>query len=34
MTVTTSWLAGWLGVMVILVAVGIVYYLIRKYGRR
>jgi uncharacterized membrane protein len=34
LTVTTSWLAGWLGVMVILVAVGIVYYLIRKYGRR
>lgn len=34
MTVTTSWLAGWLGVIVILLAVGIIYYLIRKYGRR
>lgn len=34
MTVTTSLLAGWLGVMVILLAVGIIYYLIRKYGRR
>lgn len=34
MTVTTSWLAGWLGVTVILLAIGIIYYLIRKYGRR
>ncbi len=34
MTVTTSWLAGWVGVLVILAAVGIVYTLIRKYGRR
>jgi len=34
MTVTTSWLAGWLGVLVILLAVGVIYYLIRKYGRR
>lgn len=34
MTVTTSWLAGWLGVLIILLAVGIIYYLIRKYGRR
>jgi uncharacterized membrane protein len=33
-TVTTSWLAGWLGVMIILMAVGMVYFLIRKYGRR
>jgi uncharacterized membrane protein len=33
-TVTTSWLAGWLGMLIILVAVGIVYYLVRKYGRR
>jgi uncharacterized membrane protein len=34
MTVTTSWLAGWVGVLVILMAIGIIYYLIRKYGRR
>lgn len=34
MTVTTSWLAGWVGVLVILAAIGIIYYLIRKYGRR
>lgn len=34
MTVTTSWLAGWFGVLIIFIAVGIVYYLIRKYGRR
>jgi uncharacterized membrane protein len=34
MTVTTSWLAGWVGVLVLLAAVGIIYYLIRKYGRR
>lgn len=34
LTVTTSWLAGWLGITVILAAIGIVYFLIRKYGRR
>lgn len=34
MTVTTSLLSGWLGVVVILLALWIVYYLIRKYGRR
>lgn len=34
LTVTTSWLAGWLGVIIILIAIGIVYILIRKYGRR
>jgi len=34
MTVTTSWLTGWFGILVILIAVGIVYLLIRKYGRR
>ena len=34
LTVTTSWLAGWLGVLIILGAVGMVYFLIRKYGRR
>ncbi|HEX8018618.1 NEW3 domain-containing protein [Mucilaginibacter sp.] len=32
--VKTSLLSGWIGVAVILLAVGIVYYLIRKYGRR
>lgn len=34
LTVTTSWLAGWLGIAVILAAIGLVYFLIRKYGRR
>lgn len=34
MEVKTSLFAGWIGVLVILLAVGIVYYLIRKYGRR
>ena len=34
MTVKTSLLSGWLGVVVILLALWIVYYLIRKYGRR
>jgi uncharacterized membrane protein len=34
LTVTTSWLAGWLGVLIILGAAGMVYFLIRKYGRR
>lgn len=34
MTVTTSWFAGWVGVLIILAAIGIIYYLIRKYGRR
>lgn len=34
MTVKTSALTGWLGVLVILAALGTVYYLIRKYGRR
>lgn len=32
--VKTSLLSGWIGILVILLAVGIVYYLIRKYGRR
>jgi len=32
--VTTSLLSGWIGILVILLAIGIVYYLIRKYGRR
>ena len=34
MTVKTSVLTGWLGMLVILLALGAVYYLIRKYGRR
>ncbi|MBO9153971.1 NEW3 domain-containing protein [Chitinophaga sp. GCM10012297] len=34
MTVKTSALTGWLGVLIILLALGAVYYLIRKYGRR
>lgn len=32
--VKTSLLSGWIGILVMLLAVGIVYYLIRKYGRR
>ncbi|SDI99245.1 NPCBM-associated, NEW3 domain of alpha-galactosidase [Pedobacter sp. ok626] len=34
MVVTTSLLSGWIGILVILLAVALVYYLIRKYGRR
>jgi len=34
MTVKTSMLAGWIGILVILAAVALVVYLIRKYGRR
>jgi uncharacterized membrane protein len=34
MTVKTSILTGWLGILIILLALGAVYYLIRKYGRR
>ncbi|MEQ7801039.1 NEW3 domain-containing protein [Pedobacter sp. ASV1-7] len=34
MVVTTSLLSGWIGIMVILLAAFLVYYLIRKYGRR
>lgn len=34
MMVKTSALTGWLGVLVIVAALGAVYYLIRKYGRR
>ncbi len=33
-TVATSLLSGWVGIVVILIALGIVYLLIRKYGRR
>jgi uncharacterized membrane protein len=34
MTVKTSLLSGWIGILVILAALGMVYYLVRKYGRR
>lgn len=34
MTVTTSLLSGWVGMLVILMAIGLVYLLIRKFGRR
>lgn len=34
MTVTTSLLSGWIGILLILLAIGAIYYLIRKYGRR
>jgi len=33
-TVETSMLTGWLGLLVILLAIGLIYYLFRKYGRR
>jgi uncharacterized membrane protein len=34
MTVKTSVLSGWIGILVILLAIALVAYLIRKYGRR
>lgn len=34
MTVKTSMLSGWVGILVILLAIGFVFYLIRKFGRR
>ncbi|WP_448104555.1 COG1470 family protein [Pedobacter panaciterrae] len=34
MVVTTSLLSGWIGILVILLAISLIYYLIRKYGRR
>jgi uncharacterized membrane protein len=34
MTVKTSVLSGWIGILVILAAIGLVIYLVRKYGRR
>lgn len=34
MIVKTSLLSGWVGLLVIVLAIGLVYYLIRKYGRR
>lgn len=33
-TVHTSILSGWFGILIIVFAIGCVYYLIRKYGRR
>lgn len=33
-TVKTSLLAGWIGILVIFAAIGLIWYLIRKYGRR
>lgn len=33
-SIETSLLSGWLGLMIILLAVGSVYYLFKKYGRR
>jgi len=33
-TVRTSMLAGWLGILIIILAIGSIYYLFRKYGRR
>lgn len=33
-SVETSLLVGWIGVVIIIAALGIVYYLFRKYGRR
>ncbi len=34
MTVKTSLLSGWIGILIILLAGALIYYLIRKYGRR
>lgn len=34
MIVKTSLLSGWIGMLIIVLAIGLVYYLIRKYGRR
>jgi uncharacterized membrane protein len=34
MTVKTSLLSGWIGLLVILAAIALVFYLVRKYGRR
>ncbi len=33
-TVKTSMLWGWIGILIILVVIGVIYYFIRKYGRR
>jgi uncharacterized membrane protein len=34
MTVKTSVLWGWIGILIIIAVIGGVYYLFRKYGRR
>jgi uncharacterized membrane protein len=34
MSVETPMLYGWVGVLIIIIAIGSVYYLFRKYGRR
>ena len=34
MTVRTSILSGWIGILIILAAITLVFFLIRKYGRR
>ncbi len=34
MTIKTSILSGWVGIVIILIALGLIFYLIRKYGRR
>ncbi|MCH5718571.1 hypothetical protein [Niabella hibiscisoli] len=34
LVVTTSLLSGWIGILVIMAAIALVYYLVRKYGRR
>lgn len=34
MTVETSWVYGWMGIVIIAVVLGAIYFLFRKYGRR
>ena len=34
LTVKTSMLAGWIGILIILLAIGAIYFLIKKFGRR
>jgi uncharacterized membrane protein len=34
MSVRTPMLWGWIGIFIIIAAIGIVWYLFRKYGRR
>ena len=34
MTVETSWLYGWLGILIIAAVLAVIYFLFRKYGRR
>lgn len=33
-TVQTSLLWGWIGILIILIVIGVIYYFVRKYGRR